>query len=197
MFDFKIIRGADHKTSALFIFTLILLSLCHFAQAQSPPALITPRDGASFPLGDILRGFVVLDWSDVEDATGYAIDIDGPLGFWNLFPESTESEMLFSTSLTGEYKWKTRAFVNEDFTAYSTPRSLLVTGDIRPSPSPTPTSTPSPLEKNDLNRDGRINYHDLFTLSLEWSEKSSIGDINGDQKIDAEDYLLFLRQWHR
>lgn len=169
------------------------------------PVLLNPADGASFTLGDILNSRVMLDWSDVPRSVSYEVSIIGPLGFYNIFPYTTSSELLFNcTSIEGRYDWRVRAWSVERLVSeYSDSRSFSVTGSVRPTPSDTPTPTqtptvtPTPVNPADRNTDGVIDARDLFDLSTVWFQLSGDGDLSGDDRYDGEDLILFVGQWHR
>ncbi|HEQ60531.1 MAG TPA: hypothetical protein ENN74_02870 [Firmicutes bacterium] len=49
----------------------------------------------------------------------------------------------------------------------------------------------------DLTSDGRVDWEDLFALSLHWHASDPQVDFNGDSTLDQEDLLLFRGNWHQ
>lgn len=49
----------------------------------------------------------------------------------------------------------------------------------------------------DLTSSGRVDWEDLFSLSLQWHAFDPQADFNWDSRLDQKDLLLFRNNWHQ
>lgn len=204
------------------VIILIMITTPILCQGQLPaPTLVSPADGYQVSLSTVMNAQFVLDWTDVQGATKYHVDIQGPPGFTNFHQDPVISQLTFSiTSIKGQYFWKAQAFDAQNLPGeYSEKRGFYVYSGSPPTPTPTsvpptlpPTATPAApptsiptfaLIPGDVNLDGLVNQKDLYLISLSWLTEAqqsgyvAIRDINHDGNCNWEDLFIFLRHWKK
>ena len=191
----SIFRG---KFRRIFCFLLIGCSIVWvestFAKQTLPaPTLLSPADNIYVRLYEL--GQVRLEWSAVEGAARYEINIERDTYFKQDFTPNTSYQMPANT-FYGIYEWKVRAL-----DAQNVEGEWSETRHIQAVPSlPTETQTPVPTATPDIdfNNDQIVNYKDAFFFSNQWNyDQPAVGeyDLDNDGHVNNSDLLIVINNW--
>ena len=110
-----VIRGAMN-IYLLAIFSL-LFPLTAYSQGElQAPTILGPPSGSVIQLSEPPQNVVTLQWSIVEEATGYFVDLSGPEGFTGrevIIDETEENTFEIFNLITGTYTWTVSAITAE------------------------------------------------------------------------------------